>query len=228
MEGIVGALARITELQGRLSTLRPPAPSGGFDALLRQAPAPPARDASTASPTAPGPRAPNADPALLAAWSSAQRPASLAPARPPFDPAPSVALGAATAPSAAVAATYPNGQIPESALVSLGGRERLRADAAGGFLSMRAAAARDGIELPVNDSYRSLAEQEDMARRKGLYSEGGFAARPGTSTHGLGLSVDLQLDRDAQAWMRAHSERYGFAENVPREPWHWTYAPGKP
>lgn len=248
MEGLTGALARITELQGKLSTLRPPAPAGGFDALLRQAPASPARTALAAdslADAAPAGLAPRAErtgalsggrvpagrvsAALLSSdtWLSTQRPPSLVAPRAAPGPAQPVVAQVDARATPAVAATYPNGQIPASALVPVGGGERLRADAAAGFLELRAAAARDGVDLPVNDSYRSLAEQQDVARRKGLYSEGGLAARPGTSTHGLGLSVDLQLNSRALAWMRRNGERHGFVEDVPREPWHWTYAPGK-
>jgi LAS superfamily LD-carboxypeptidase LdcB len=91
---------------------------------------------------------------------------------------------------------------------------------------MTDAARRDGVTIGVTDSYRSYGEQVDLARRKGLYSQGGLAAKPGTSDHGWGLSLDLDLDGKAQAWMRRHADEYGFDENVPREPWHWTYKPG--
>ncbi|MPY94299.1 MAG: hypothetical protein GEV08_14925 [Acidimicrobiia bacterium] len=46
---------------------------------------------------------------------------------------------------------------------------------------------------------------------------------PGTSTHGLGLSVDLELDGRAQAWMEANAGSSGFVRDVAGEPWHWTY-----
>ena len=35
---------------------------------------------------------------------------------------------------------------------------------------------------------------------------------PGTSNHGWGLAVDLDLDERAQAWMRTNAERFGFFE----------------
>jgi D-alanyl-D-alanine carboxypeptidase len=121
---------------------------------------------------------------------------------------------------------YENGRIPAALLKSLGtGNHRLWAPAADKFKAMSAAAARDGVHLGVNDSYRSYAEQVDMARRKGLYSQGGLAAKPGTSDHGWGKSVDLALDGRAQSWMRTHAAQYGFTANVPRESWHWTYKP---
>jgi LAS superfamily LD-carboxypeptidase LdcB len=37
------------------------------------------------------------------------------------------------------------------------------------------------------------------------------------------MAVDLDLDSRAQAWMRTNAGRYGFAEDTPREPWHWAY-----
>jgi D-alanyl-D-alanine carboxypeptidase len=123
-------------------------------------------------------------------------------------------------------AKYGNGKIPASALQPLGrGPHRLWAPAAQAFTAMTQAAARDGVSIGVTDSYRSYGEQVDLARRKGLYSQGGLAAKPGTSEHGWGLSLDLDLSSKAQAWMRKHAGEYGFAENVPREPWHWTFKP---
>lgn len=119
---------------------------------------------------------------------------------------------------------YGNGNVPASALRPVGqGIDRLWAPAATAFDSMRAAAADAGVRLSVTDSYRSYTQQVDMARRKGLYSQGGLAAAPGTSEHGWGLSLDLGLDADALRWMRAHAKDYGFSENVAREPWHWTF-----
>jgi D-alanyl-D-alanine carboxypeptidase len=123
-----------------------------------------------------------------------------------------------------VKATWQNGRLPESALVPLGhAGQRLAAPAAAAFADLEAAARADGISFRVTDSYRSFDEQVDMARRKGLYSEGGLAAKPGTSQHGWGLAVDLGLDARAQAWMRSNAGKFGFVEDVPREPWHWTF-----
>jgi LAS superfamily LD-carboxypeptidase LdcB len=121
-------------------------------------------------------------------------------------------------------ARFGNGKIPASALSEIGrGSHRLWAPAATSFRQLSAAAARDGIRIGVTDSYRSYEQQVDLARRKGLYSKGGLAATPGKSNHGWGLSLDLDLDKRAQAWMRANGKRFGFVEDVPREPWHWTY-----
>jgi LAS superfamily LD-carboxypeptidase LdcB len=85
------------------------------------------------------------------------------------------------------------------------------------------AAARDGVKIGITDSYRSYDAQVDVAERKGLYSRGGLAAEPGTSPHGWGIAVDLDLNTQAQSWMRAHAGQFGFVEDTPREPWHWVY-----
>lgn len=131
--------------------------------------------------------------------------------------------GSTRADVAAFKAAWPNGRIAPADLTPIGGGHSLAGPAAPAFERMAAAAARDGVSLGVNDSYRSFEEQAALARSKGLYSQGGLAATPGTSQHGWGLAVDLDLDPKAQAWMRTHGPTFGFHEDVPREPWHWTF-----
>ena len=141
------------------------------------------------------------------------------------------ALARATAPAetapmsvAALRASYPNGSLPADALTPIGDSgHRLAAPAAAAFVDLQTAARRDGVDIAVTDSYRSYDAQVDVAQRKGLYSEGGLAAQPGTSQHGWGLAVDLDLDDRAQAWMRTNAARFGFVEDTPREPWHWAF-----
>lgn len=119
---------------------------------------------------------------------------------------------------------YGNGRIPASALSTVGNTgHRLWAPAASSLQSLLQAAQRDGVQISITDSYRSYAEQVDLAQRKGLYSQGGLAAKPGTSDHGWGIAVDLGLDAKAQSWMRANAARFGFVEDTPREPWHWAF-----
>lgn len=121
-------------------------------------------------------------------------------------------------------AGYGNGKIPADALHEVGSTgHRLWAPAADALESLIADAARDGVTIGITDSYRSYEAQVDVAARKGLYSQGGLAAVPGTSDHGWGMAVDLGLDDAAQSWMRANGGRYGFVEDTPREPWHWAY-----
>ncbi len=121
-------------------------------------------------------------------------------------------------------AAYGNGKVPEHALSRVGNTgHRLWSPAADALEKMTDAARRDGVTIGITDSYRSYDEQVDLVRRKGLYSQGGLAAKPGTSNHGWGLAVDLDLNSKQQAWMRANGARFGFVEDTPREPWHWGF-----
>jgi len=123
-------------------------------------------------------------------------------------------------------AAYGNGRIPASALQVVGSTgHRLWAPAARSLTSLISAAAADGVSIGITDSYRSYEGQVDVAARKGLYSQGGLAAAPGTSEHGWGMAADLRLDAAGQSWMRAHGGEYGFVEDTPRESWHWAYKP---
>ncbi|GGN29322.1 LAS superfamily LD-carboxypeptidase LdcB [Actinoplanes campanulatus] len=123
-------------------------------------------------------------------------------------------------------AAYGNGKIPETALGRVGNTgHKLWAPAAQSLNGMIEDARRDGVEIGITDSYRPYAEQVDLARRKGLYSQGGLAAKPGTSEHGWGMATDLDLNAKALSWMRKNAGNYGFVENVARESWHWAYRP---
>ncbi|PPK91985.1 D-alanyl-D-alanine carboxypeptidase-like protein [Kineococcus xinjiangensis] len=119
---------------------------------------------------------------------------------------------------------FGNGEVPEEVLHGIGQDAHvLWGPAAAAFQRMQAAAAADGVELRVTDSYRSYGEQVGLARRKGIYGRGGWAARPGTSNHGWGLSVDIDVQEPVLTWLRTRAAEFGFEEDVPREPWHWTY-----
>jgi hypothetical protein len=124
-------------------------------------------------------------------------------------------------------ASYGNGQLPPQALQLIGqGGHRLWAPAADAWQGAVAAARADGVELRVTDSYRTYDQQVDLAERKGLYKDGGLGATPGTSNHGWGLAVDVDVSNDrAMSWMRTNGYRFGFVEAVPREPWHWEFRP---
>lgn len=123
---------------------------------------------------------------------------------------------------------YGNGRIPGGALVALRDQpnHRLYGPAAASWNRVVEAARADGIELRITDSYRSYDQQVDLARRKGLYSEGGYAATPGTSNHGWGLAVDADVnDAATRQWLKVNGPRFGWVEAVPREPWHWEFRP---
>lgn len=123
-----------------------------------------------------------------------------------------------------------NGKLDPTTLTPIGGGHILRGDAAEAYLNMQLAASREGITWSVTDSYRDYATQVRLAQEKGLYSQGGLAATPGTSNHGLGLAVDLgsganEFGTPQNDWLQANAGRFGF-KTIPREPWHWEFAAG--
>lgn len=118
-----------------------------------------------------------------------------------------------------------NGRLSPDRLTEIGDGFTLRTDAAKAYGKLRKAARKADVTWTVNSAYRSHAEQVEMVEKFGLLENGGRAAAPGTSEHGLGLSVDLSLEWEEVEWMREHAGAYGFAETIPEEPWHWTYQP---
>lgn len=124
-------------------------------------------------------------------------------------------------------AAYGNGRVPTTALEPIGqGGHRLAAPAAEAWKACVEAARADGIDLTITDSYRTFDQQVDLVQRKGLYSNGGYAATPGLSNHGWGLAVDADVSAPQTLdWMRANAHRFGFVEAAPREPWHWEFRP---
>lgn len=219
MDGIASVQLRINDLRARFEP-RPPAPSPATSPTSSTA----AISAFSSTSSVGGSAGTTFADALAAATSdTASGSESTGPLRAAARLSPGH-YGSLQPPAELVA--YGNGQVPASALASLGvGEHRLHAPAAGAFRQMAADAKAQGVTIGVNESYRSLAEQQQLANQLGLYSQGGKAAAPGTSNHGWGLALDLQLDGRAQQWMRDNAYKYGFAEDVPREPWHWTYRP---
>ena len=144
-----------------------------------------------------------------------------------------------------------NGKIPTSRLSRLPDAwnrnrrtEHLRADAYAALSRALAFAAADGVSsYSIYDAYRPYEEQRSifLARyykvRSGaqkywngsgwrLRSGQAVAAVPGTSNHGLGLSVDIHSTA-IQRWLRANGRRFGLIAEVRSEAWHWSYlAPG--
>lgn len=103
------------------------------------------------------------------------------------------------------------------------------------FDKLRADAAKAGHRITINSAFRSYARQVyfwncyqcKVQGRSGCCNNGNLAARPGTSNHGWGLALDLQLSSAAYQWMRTNAEKHGFVRTVPSESWHWENRPGK-
>lgn len=117
---------------------------------------------------------------------------------------------------------FGNGRLPAGKLAGIGGGERLAEPAARHFRRLAAAARAAGVSLPVHSGYRSYGEQAGLQAR----ADGAPVAAPGTSPHGWGLSVDLDVsDPRTQEWLRTDAARHGFFADLPGDPGHWTYRP---
>jgi hypothetical protein len=118
-----------------------------------------------------------------------------------------------------------NGRVPPSQLSAVGDGERMARVPASQFRRMDAAANAAGFNLHVNSGYRGLAEQAAL-RHAYEQGHGPLAAAPGHSTHGVGLSADVDVRNPrVLSWLRHHAGRFGFVNDVTSEPWHWTYRP---
>lgn len=123
-----------------------------------------------------------------------------------------------------------NGRLDPSSLLTIedpttsSDRHKLNPNAAKAYNDMVAAAKAEGVQWGITDSYRDYEGQVDVARRKGLYKNGGLAAVPGTSNHGWGSAVDLKVKSGdaAHTWLTQNAAKFGFS-TIPREPWHWEH-----
>ncbi|MDD3187230.1 MAG: M15 family metallopeptidase [Bacilli bacterium] len=114
------------------------------------------------------------------------------------------------------------------------------------YISMARAAAKEGLTLIVNSSYRSYEKQEttynSLVSSKGKTVADQTAARPGYSEHQTGLAIDITtrleddeefVDTEEFTWLKENSYKYGFILRYPEdkeditgyayEPWHYRY-----
>ncbi|GMA25194.1 hypothetical protein GCM10025864_29530 [Luteimicrobium album] len=127
-----------------------------------------------------------------------------------------------------------NGQLPKSQLCELWQKGYYLANpAAVAITAMNEAfKARFGRNMCLVAAYRPIAEQYALA-----VTRAGFAAKPGTSNHGLGLAVDFCSSETGNAevyqWLRANGPSYGWDNPAwarpggggSYEPWHFDYTP---
>jgi D-alanyl-D-alanine carboxypeptidase len=119
----------------------------------------------------------------------------------------------------------------------------LRAALMPDLLAMAEAARRDGILLPISSTYRSYDYQAGLYRRHveelGEEEASRVSARPGTSQHQLGTTVDFGsitpafADTAAGRWLAEHAAEFGFSMSYPKgyenltgyswEPWHFRW-----
>jgi D-alanyl-D-alanine carboxypeptidase len=129
------------------------------------------------------------------------------------------------------------------------GRDKLLTPAAArAWLSMRDAAAGEGVTLLLVSAFRSADYQAALLRARLARGETIEAALkinapPGYSEHHTGRAIDIGtpgcggLDEAfentaAYAWLQREAQRYGFTLSYPRdnpqgyryEPWHWCFS----
>ncbi|MBX3287666.1 MAG: M15 family metallopeptidase, partial [Actinobacteria bacterium] len=103
-------------------------------------------------------------------------------------------------------------------------------------VAMINAAAADGVDLRIGNSYRSVSLQIDLRRQNcgssyyAIYemSSGSCrppTAKPGQSQHQLGLAIDFancsSRSTACYRWLAANASRFGYY-NLPSEAWHWS------
>jgi zinc D-Ala-D-Ala carboxypeptidase len=104
-----------------------------------------------------------------------------------------------------------------------------RPDVLDGWKRLRAKAEAQGVRLCVQDSKRSVAQQQreftDAVRRFGTPE---LAARyvlpPEKSNHVKGVAVDIQPTASA-AWVEANGRALGWCRRYDNEYWHFEYDP---
>ncbi|NMM17234.1 MAG: peptidase M15, partial [Cellulomonas sp.] len=137
-----------------------------------------------------------------------------------------------------------NGHMPMSSMCligwgtdQIGSPQYLRCDAAAALSQLNDAfRARFGEPLSMDLTYRSYDEQVRIAAYYG-----DVAAKPGTSSHGLGTALDVQewpgvygFGTERYAWLVNNAPTYDwFAPSRVRETgaypeyWHYEYGPGR-
>lgn len=145
-----------------------------------------------------------------------------------------------------------NGRMPAYELKRIHCGGQLYIDAARSWLAMVRAAAQDNIFLNLNYpslAYRSIERQRTLFNQRFIPVEeqenlsadairvefdgklwqlkpnAVYAAIPGQSSHGYGLSVDIENAslNPVKNWLNENAEQFGFVNEYDFEPWHFTY-----
>ena len=85
---------------------------------------------------------------------------------------------------------------------------------------LKAAAAKDGIQLKLNSGFRTQSEQKHLYEKYGSPR----AVAPGYSNHQHGQALDIDAaNPQHERWLKANAPKYGWKNTVSFEPWHWEY-----
>lgn len=142
----------------------------------------------------------------------------------------------------------PKNYKPKTSTISGTGIE-LQYQAASAYRKLAKAATKDGVNIKLTSGYRSYATQKHLmdkyTRQYGSAYAQRIAAKPGTSEHQTGLSIDVGNYNRACAlqscfestrvgkWMAKNAQSHGFVLRYPKgqekvtgykyEPWHFRY-----
>lgn len=133
--------------------------------------------------------------------------------------------------------TYANGRLPRSVLAPItkaadGQQAYLRADAAKAFMAMNAESERRfGVTLRATSARTAYRPYDDQVYFWNLYlsGRGSLAARPGTSNHGLGTTVDFATQQMRRI-VDQIGAKYGWSKSwsdAPTEWWHIKFDPSR-
>lgn len=112
---------------------------------------------------------------------------------------------------------------PTGQIKSIGGGHSLDSSAAAAFMKMRDEAKKQGVNLTLKSSYRTYQEQQYLYNLY-LQGRGNLAARPGTSLHEKGLSIDVG---NGIPWIQKYGSKFGWINTgmtfSQKEPWHFDF-----
>ncbi|MFF5793849.1 D-alanyl-D-alanine carboxypeptidase family protein [Paeniglutamicibacter sp. NPDC012692] len=143
----------------------------------------------------------------------------------------------------------PKTYAPKTSTIANTGGIRLETRTATAYRNLAAAAKRDGVKIKLTSGYRSYGSQKQIVDQyTRLYGSAyalRIAAKPGTSEHQTGLSLDVgNYNRKCALqdcfattpvgrWMAKNAPKYGFVLRYPKgqeavtgykyEPWHFRY-----
>lgn len=141
----------------------------------------------------------------------------------------------------------PSDLVTISSMYAWGENQQTRKVCYDAFLKMHEAALGKGYYLMVSSSYRSYADQETVytnyEKKRGRKYADSIAARPGSSEHQTGLTLDIFSktnsnketfkDSEEAKWLAENSYKYGFILRYPEnlvnttgynyESWHFRY-----
>jgi len=108
------------------------------------------------------------------------------------------------------------------------GRFRLHYEANKSLVEMQIRAQKEGIDLGLNNTYRSYSYQKYLHDKLGEHQ----AERPGYSEHHLATAIDLKAVNDQKfLWLLRNAFAFGWvpsyyfreSSKIKKEPWHWRY-----